>query len=142
MTSVNSLVNIAVFGIGGAVITAALIGLLLVVAGSGNATSPKVRTGFGVVSVVLLVLLPTFAAASALSGGAGFWAAFATAACVAAVVCAVNIALLPLAARRQAAASGAGSLAALRPSLPVVAVALVICVALGLLGAGVAALTV
>ncbi|MEV2275205.1 hypothetical protein AB0I72_06430 [Nocardiopsis sp. NPDC049922] len=142
MTSVNSLVNIAVFGIGGAVITAALIGLLLVVAGSGNGASPRVRTVFGTASVVLLVLLPTLAAANVLAGGAGFWTAFATAVCVAVVVCAVNVALLPLAARRQAAAGGADALAALRPSLPVVAVSLVICLVVGLLGAGVAALTV
>jgi hypothetical protein len=36
MTSVNSLVNIAVFGIGGAVLVAALIGLLLVLSGSSR----------------------------------------------------------------------------------------------------------
>lgn len=142
MTSVNSLVDIAVFGIVGAIMMAALIGLLLVVTGSARGASPRVRTAFGAASVVLLLALPTLAAANALSGGSGFWTAFATASCVVAVVYAVNVAMLPVVARRQAAASGDGALAGLRPSLPLLAAGLLICVALGLFGAAVAALVV
>jgi hypothetical protein len=140
MATVNSLVNIAVFGIVGAIMMAALIGLLLVLSGSGREVAPPVRVAFGAASVVLLVALPSLAAANALSGGAGFWAAFAVASCVVAVVYAVNVALLPVIVRRQAAATGRALPVALAPSLPVLALGLVFCLVLGLLGAGVAAL--
>ncbi|GAA1443168.1 hypothetical protein [Nocardiopsis tropica] len=142
MTSVNSLVDIAVFGIVGAIMMAALIGLLLVVSGSARGASPQVRVAFGVASVVLLVALPTLTAANTLSSGSGFWVAFATATCVVAVVYAVNVAMLPVVARRRAAATGETALASLRPSPPVLAAGLLICLALGLLGAAVAALVV
>ncbi|KOX24151.1 hypothetical protein [Nocardiopsis sp. NRRL B-16309] len=142
MTSVNSLVNIAVFGIVGAIMMAALIGLLLVLSGSARGVTPPVRVAFGVASVVLLVALPSLAAANTLAGGRGFWTAFAVASCVVAVVYAVNVALLPVIARRQATATGSALPAGLTPSLPVLALGLVFCLVLGLLGAGVAALAV
>ncbi|GAB2490853.1 hypothetical protein [Nocardiopsis aegyptia] len=140
MTSVNSLVNIAVFGIVGAIMMAALIGLLLVLSGSARGVTPPVRVAFGVASVVLLVALPSLAAANTLAGGGSFWTAFAVASCVVAVVYAVNVVLLPVIARRQAAATGGDVPAGLSPSLPVLALGLVFCVVLGLVGAGVAAL--
>ncbi|WP_160051613.1 hypothetical protein [Nocardiopsis sp. FR26] len=141
MSGVNSLVNIAVFGIVGAIMMAALVGLLLVVSGSARGATPVVRGAFGVVSVLLLVALPTLAAVNSLSAGVGFWTAFATATCVAAVVYAVNVALLPVVARRRFAGQRS-ALASLRPSLPVLAVGLLVCVSLGLLGSGLAALLV
>ncbi|WP_028647136.1 hypothetical protein [Nocardiopsis sp. CNT312] len=132
----HSLVDIAVFGIGGAIVMAALIGLLLVVSRGGREGSPLTRALFGSASVAVLVVLPALAAATALPKG--FWAAFAAAACVAAVLCTVNVLLLPAVTRRGAGAGTA--LAAVRPTLPVLAAVLVLCAALGLLGAGAAAL--
>lgn len=134
MTNVNSLVNIAVFGIGGAIVMAALIGLLLVASGSARGASPRVRLAFSCASIVLLVSLPSLAATNALATGATFGTAFVTATCVVAIVYAVNIALLPIVARRQAAAGGRPTLAGLRPSLPVLTVGLGICLLMGLLG--------
>ena len=142
MTDVNSLVNIAVFGIGGAIVMAALIGLLLVASGSARGASPRARLAFGCASIVLLVALPSLAATNALATGAGFGAAFVTAACVVAIVYAVNIALLPVVARRQAAVSGQAALARLRPSLPVLLAGLGICMLMGLLGSVVGLLAV
>lgn len=142
MTNVNSLVNIAVFGIGGAIVMAALIGLLLVASGSARGASPRVRLIFGCASIVLLVSLPSLAATNALATGAAFGTAFVTATCVVAVVYAVNIALFPIVTRRQAAASGQPTLARLRPSLPVLAAGLGICLLLGLLGSVVGLLLV
>jgi len=134
MTNVNSLVNIAVFGIGGAIIMAALIGLLLVASGSARGASPRVRLAFGCASIVLLVSLPSLAATNALVTSATFGTAFVTATCVVAIIYAVNIALLPVVARRQAAVSGQSALAGLRPSLPVLAAGLGVCLLMGLLG--------
>ncbi|MBB6121926.1 hypothetical protein [Nocardiopsis algeriensis] len=142
MTGVNFLVNIALFGIVGAVMAAALIGLLLVLSGRSKEAPAGLRVGFAAVSVLLLVAVPALAAAATLSGGGGFWAGFATAACVAAAVLAVNVLMLPMVARRQAAVSGGGVPAAPRPSLPVLAVGLLLCLLLGLLCAGAAALVV
>jgi hypothetical protein len=139
MTSVNSLVNIAVFGIGGAIMVAALIGLLLVVSGSSRGASPRLLTVFGTASVVLLVVLPSLSALNVLSGGGGFWVAFATASVVAAVMYAVNVALLPILARRQAVVSGRPGLGELRPSASVLLGGLVICLGVGLLVTGVTA---
>ena len=139
---VNSLVNIAVFGMGGAIVMAALIGLLLVASGSARGASPRARLAFGCASIVLLVALPSLAATNALATGAGFGAAFVTAACVVAIVYAVNIALLPVVARRQAAVSGQAALARLRPSLPVLLAGLGICMLMGLLGSVVGLLAV
>lgn len=140
MTHVNSLVNIAVFGIAGAIVMAALIGLLLLLPGGSRKKAPRTRAAFGVASVVLLVALPTLAAANALATGVGFWTAFATASCVVAVVCAVNVVALPMVARRRAAAGERSALASLRPSLPVLAAGLLVCLTLGLVGASAAAL--
>ncbi len=142
MASVNSLVNIAVFGVVGAILMAALLGLLLVVSGSSRGASPRSRAAFGIASVVVLIALPTLAAANTLAAGAGFWAAFAAAACVAAVLCAVNVVMLPVVARRQSSGGGQAALSSLRPSLPLLAAALLVCLVLGLVGASVAALVV
>ncbi|WP_306368562.1 hypothetical protein [Nocardiopsis sp. CC223A] len=137
MATVNSLVDIAVFGIVGAIMMAALVGLLLVASGRAGGISPGVQRGFAAAALGLLVAVPTLAAINVLSSGAGFWRAFAVAACVAAIAAAVNIGLSPLIAKRQ----GGGG-AALRPSLPVFAVGLVLCLTLGLVTAGLAALFV
>ncbi|MFY7068504.1 hypothetical protein ACOQFV_21815 [Nocardiopsis changdeensis] len=135
MTSVNSLVDIAVFGIVGAIMMAALVGLLLVASGRAGGVSPGVQRGFAAAALALLVAVPTLAAINVLASGAGFWRAFAVAACVAAIAAAVNIGLSPLVARRQGSAG-----TVLRPSLPVFAIGLVLCLALGLVTAGLAAL--
>ncbi|WP_083931749.1 hypothetical protein [Nocardiopsis salina] len=127
---------------GGAIVMAALIGLLLVASGSARGASPRARLAFGCASIVLLVALPSLAATNALATGAGFGAAFVTAACVVAIVYAVNIALLPVVARRQAAVSGQAALARLRPSLPVLLAGLGICMLMGLLGSVVGLLAV
>ncbi len=142
MTSVNSLVNIAVFGIGGAIMVAALIGLLLVVSGSARGSSPRLLTAFGAASVLLLVMLPSLAAFNVMSGGGGFWVGFASASVVAAVMYAVNVALLPVLARRQAMVSGRTGLGDLRPSASVLLGGLVICLGVGLLVTGVTAFVV
>lgn len=142
MTSVNSLVNIAVFGIGGAIMVAALIGLLLVVSGSSRGASPRLLTAFGAASVVLLVVLPSLSALNVLSAGDGFWTGFATASVVAAVMYAVNVALLPTLARRQAMVSGRPGLTEIRPSASVLLGGLVICLGVGLLVTGVTAFIV
>ncbi|MFE1079587.1 hypothetical protein ACFW31_13770 [Nocardiopsis alba] len=139
MTSVNSLVNIAVFGIGGAVLVAALIGLLLVLSGSSRGLPPRVLTGFGVVSIVLWVVLPALAALNAMSAGFGFWLGFGTASVVAMVMYAVNAAMLPMVARRQALVSGRSSLAGIKPTPSVLSGGLFVCLAMSLLVTGVMA---
>ncbi|GHC97233.1 hypothetical protein GCM10007079_50570 [Nocardiopsis terrae] len=142
MTSVNSLVNIAVFGIGGAILVAALIGLLLVVSGSAHGSSPRLLTAFGGASVVLLVVLPALAALNVMAGGGGFWAGLVNATVVAALMYAVNVALLPVLARRQAMVSGRPGLTDLRPSASVLLGGLVVCLGVGLLVTGVTAFVV
>lgn len=142
MSDVDSLVDIAVFGIGGAIVMAALIGLLLVASGPDPGASPRLRVGFGVASVALLLVLPTLTAVNTLGSGVGFWQAFATASGAVALVYAVNIALLPVVTRRQVAVNGRAAVPQPRPSLPVLAVGLVICLSLGLLGAGIGSLLV
>ncbi|MFD6100443.1 hypothetical protein ACFVWN_20295 [Nocardiopsis flavescens] len=133
----NSLVDIAVFGIVGAIMMAALVGLLLVASGRAGGISPGVQRVFAAAALALLVAVPTLAAINVLSSGAGFWTGFAVASCVAAVAAAVNVGLSPLVAGRRG-----GNATVLRPSLPVFAVGLVLCLALGLLTAGLAALFV
>ncbi|GAB3748495.1 hypothetical protein GCM10027590_67320 [Nocardiopsis nanhaiensis] len=135
----NSLVNIAVFGIGGAIMMAALVGLLLVVSGSARGASPRLFTVFGAASVVLLVLLPALASLNVMSDGAGFWMGFVSASTVAAVMYAVNVALLPVLARRQALVSGRPGLSRIKPSAPVLLGGLGVCLALGLIVTGVTA---
>ena len=135
----NSLVNIAVFGIGGAIMMAALVGLLLVVSGSARGASPRLFTVFGTASVVLLVLLPALASLNVMSGGAGFWVGFASASTVAAVMYAVNVALLPVLTRRQALVSGRPGLSRIKPTATVLLGGLGVCLALGLLVTGVTA---
>lgn len=140
MTVVNSLVDIAAFGIVGAIMMAALIGLLLVVAGRRASTAPSVRVAFGAASVVLLVALPALTAANVLGRTGLLLPAFLSATAVAVLVYAVNIALLPVVARRQAAVLGEGRLARIKPSPATLLGGLAVCAALGLLAVAIAAL--
>ena len=142
MVGVNSLVDVAVFGIGGAIVMAALIGLLLVASGGERGASSRLRVSFGIASVVLLLVLPTLTAVNTLGAGAGFWQAFAAASLVVALICAVNIVMLPVVARKQVAVHGRVAVPQPRLSLPVAAVALIVCLSLGLLGAGIGFLLV
>ncbi len=133
----DSLVNIAVFGIVGAAMMAALVGLLLVVSSRGSRATPLL---FGTVSVVLLIGVPSLAALDLLSGdpAAGVGRAFLAAFCVVAVIYAANVSLLPLVARRAAAARGGPLSAELRLSPAILVGGLLICALLGLVGAGLA----
>ncbi|GAA3735110.1 hypothetical protein GCM10022205_21020 [Spinactinospora alkalitolerans] len=126
------LVNVAVFGIAGAVMMGALIGLLLVF--SERTIGVGVQILFGAMSAVILVALPAMAAAGTFDAGAGFGQAFLAAFCVVTVVYAANIALLPLVAQRAAARRGAGP-TRLRLSPTTLAGGLVVCAVLGLIGA-------
>lgn len=139
MTNVNSLVNIVVFGIGGAILVAALLGLLLVVSGSSRGSTPRSLTAFGVASIVLWVVLPALTALNEMSAGAGFWVGFAGASVVAIVMYAVNAAMLPMVARRQALVSGRTGLAGIKPTPSVLVGGLVVCLAMALLVTGVTA---
>ncbi|ASU83230.1 hypothetical protein CDO52_10995 [Nocardiopsis gilva YIM 90087] len=133
----NSLVNIAVFGIVGAVIMAALIGLLLVLGGRGQGRGPQ--TVFGAISLVVLIAVPALAAVNLRSTapGTGFGPVFLVAFGVALVICAVNIAFLPLVARRAAAGRGEELAAGTRLSPALLGGGLLVCAVLGLVGAGV-----
>lgn len=140
MASVNSLVNIAVFGIGGAILVAALLGLLLVLSGSSRgSSSPRLLTVFGTASIVLWVILPALAALNVMSTGSGFWVGFAGASTVAIVMYGVNAAMLPMVARRQALMSGQAAIAGIRPTPSVLLGGLAICLAMALLVTGVMA---
>ncbi|MFC4561625.1 hypothetical protein ACFO4E_07135 [Nocardiopsis mangrovi] len=134
----NSLVNIVAFGIAGAVMMAALIGLLLIASGR-NAGRP-VRILFGAVAVVLLLMVPSIAALNLLAAdpSAGFGRALLVAFCVVAIVYATNVALIPLALRRAAAARGLDRPAPLRLTPATLLGGLIICAALGALDAGLA----
>jgi hypothetical protein len=133
---VDSLVTIAVFGIAGAAMMAALAGLLLIAAGRGAGL--PVRAAFGAVSAALLLAVPALAAADRLGAdpGTGFGGAFAAAFGAVLVVYVVNAAVVPPAARRVAGARGATALP--RPSAAVLAGGLLLCAVLGAAGAGLA----
>lgn len=139
MISVNSLVDIAVYGIGGAILVAALLGLLLVLSGSSRGASPRLLTVFGTASIVLWIVLPALAALNVMSAGAGFWVGLAGASTVAVVMYGVNAAMLPMVARRQALMSGQAKLAGIRPTPSVLLGGLVVCLAMALLVTGVMA---
>ncbi|WP_017605034.1 hypothetical protein [Nocardiopsis alkaliphila] len=139
MISVNSLVDIAVYGIGGAILVAALLGLLLVLSGSSRGASPRLLTVFGTASIVLWIVLPALAALNVMSAGAGFWVGLAGASTVAVVMYGVNAAMLPLVARRQALMSGQAKLTGIRPTPSVLLGGLVVCLAMALLVTGVMA---
>ncbi|MFC3998823.1 hypothetical protein ACFOVU_23055 [Nocardiopsis sediminis] len=136
----NSLVNIVMFGIVGAVMMAALIGLLLVA--SGRNAGRTVRVLFGGVSVVLLLMVPSIAALNLLAAepSAGFGRAFLVAFCVVAIVYAANVALIPLALRRAAAMRGLGRPAPRRLSPATLLGGLIMCAVLGAVDAGLALL--
>ncbi|GAB3447538.1 hypothetical protein GCM10027570_20090 [Streptomonospora sediminis] len=134
----NSLVNIAVFGIAGAVMLAALIGLLLAAAGR-SAVLPKGVLGAACTAVLLAV--PALAAVRTLGGdpAAGAGQAFLVASAATLVVYAAGAAMLPLVARRAAAGRGA----AVPNGLLTPAAAgggLLVCAALGAAGTGIALL--
>ncbi|MDA2807918.1 hypothetical protein [Nocardiopsis suaedae] len=94
----NSLVNIVLFGIVGAVMMAALLGLLLVA--GDRAPRKGVRVAFGAVSVAVLLGVPASAALGELAAGAGYGTAFISALAVEIIIYAANIALLPTVMRR------------------------------------------
>ncbi|WP_017541116.1 MULTISPECIES: hypothetical protein [Nocardiopsis] len=98
----NSLVNIVLFGIVGAVMMAALLGLLLVA--GDRAPAKGVRIAFGAVSVAVLLGVPASAALGELAAGGGYGAAFLSALAVEIIIYAVNIALLPAVLRRSGGA--------------------------------------
>ncbi|RCV52640.1 hypothetical protein [Marinitenerispora sediminis] len=134
----DALVNIAVFGIAGAVMMAALLGLLLVFAGHERARWARVL--FGTLSVVVLVALPALAAADLLSTGAapGFGRAFLTAFAVIVIIYAANVALLPLVTRRAAGPDRPAALP--RLSAATLVGGLVVCALLGVVDAGIGSL--
>ncbi|MBX9388194.1 hypothetical protein ACFPZ0_14195 [Streptomonospora nanhaiensis] len=139
----DSLVNIAVFGVVGAVMMAALVGLLLVVRRRG--TAPVASALLGAACVALLLAVPALAAAGLWGArpGAGIGQAFLVASAAVVVVYAAGVALLPLVARQAAAARGqaAPRLAGLglRLSARVALGGLAVCAALGAAGTGIAA---
>ncbi|GAA1986984.1 hypothetical protein GCM10009799_10680 [Nocardiopsis rhodophaea] len=133
----NWLVNIAVFGIVGAVIMAALIGLLLVLGSRTGGRGPQAV--FGAVSLVVLIAVPALAAVNLLNTApdTGFGLMFLVAFGVALVICAVNIAFLPLVARRAAAGRGEELAAGPRLSPALLGGGVLVCAVLGLVSAGV-----
>ncbi|MFC7330682.1 hypothetical protein [Marinactinospora rubrisoli] len=127
----DALVNIAVFGIAGAVMTAALMGLLMV-----SRISDRSKGARGLVVAVMLavfVVLPVLAVA-ALPGSPGFGGAFLTAFGVIAVGYVVNLAMTPLLLRVSPGSvrrvAGTWTFAGLA------AAALAVCAVLALLTAG------
>ncbi|WP_046472470.1 hypothetical protein [Allosalinactinospora lopnorensis] len=136
----SSLVTIVVFGIVGAVMMAALLGLLLVL--TGRAAGRSVQVAFGAMSVAVLLTVPALAASTLLAGdpAAGFGGAFLVAFCVVAVIYLANVALFPMAARRVAAEHGTGRSGVPTPSPAALAVGLLVCAAFGLASTGTAVL--
>ncbi|QBI53720.1 hypothetical protein [Streptomonospora litoralis] len=135
----NSLVDIAVFGMAGAVTLAALVGLLLVVAGR-SAVLPK--SALGAVCAALLLAVPALAAGRTLGGdaGAGAGQAFLVASATMAVVYAAGAALLPLVVRRAAAGRGVAVPRGLRPTPAAAGWGVLVCAAFGAAGTGIALL--
>ncbi|GAB3499795.1 hypothetical protein [Nocardiopsis coralliicola] len=128
----NWLVNIVLFGLVGAVMMAALLGIALVLL--GRAPGKAARVGLGAATVALMLGVPGLAAADALSSG-GFPTALASAFAVAVIVYAVNVALFPAVLRR--AGRAAPPRAALSPGL--LAGGVLVCAVLALAAAGIAA---
>jgi len=135
---VNSLVDIVLFGVIGAVMLAALLGLMLLT--TGRSQGQGLRAVFGVASTILLIAVPALAAAQALGSGQGFPQALATAFGVEVIIFAANLALMPAVVRRAAAAQGVtGPLPSPLSPIPLIG-GLVSCALLALVGTGIAAI--
>ncbi|MFC4866241.1 MULTISPECIES: hypothetical protein [Streptomonospora] len=135
----SSLVDIAVFGIAGAVMLAALVGLLLV---AGRSAAAPAKGALGAVCAALLLAVPALAAARTLGGdpAAGAGQAFLVASAAVVVVYAAGMALLPLVARQAAAGLGVAEPRGLRLTPAVAGGGLLVCAALGAAGTGIALL--
>nr|WP_156000086.1 hypothetical protein [Streptomonospora sp. PA3] len=133
------MVDIAVFGIAGAVLLAALTGLLLVAA-RRSAALPK--GALGAACAVLLLAVPALAAGRTLGGdpAAGWGQAFLVASAAVVVVYAAGMALLPLVARQAAAGRGVAVPRGLRLTPAAAGGGLLVCAALGAAGTGIALL--
>ncbi len=134
----NILVNILVFGIIGALMMAALLGLLLV--RTGGTANRGLPVAFGAMAVVVVLAVPALAASRTMATdpGAGLGWAFLVAFAVVTISYLANVALLPMVRRRMAAVHGAGRAARLAPSGAALAGGLLLCAALGLISAGIA----
>ncbi|GAA4889847.1 hypothetical protein [Streptomonospora salina] len=130
----DSLVDIVVFGFAGAVVLAALVGLLLV-AGRSLPTG-----ALGAVCAALLLAVPAMAAGRTLSAGVGAGQAFLVASASVVVVYAAGVALLPIVARQAAAGRGTAVPSGLRFTPATAGGGLLVCAALGAAGTGIALL--
>ncbi|RNL82104.1 hypothetical protein EFW17_20265 [Halostreptopolyspora alba] len=129
-----------VFGTVGALLIAALLGLLLV--STGRSAGRGVPVALGATALAVLLAVPTLAASNVVAAGgrAGFGLAFLVAFGVVALTYVVNVALLPLMSRRVAAVHGTERASRLYPSGGTLAGGLLICAAFGLVGASIAVL--
>ncbi|KIH96895.1 hypothetical protein LP52_22370 [Streptomonospora alba] len=130
----NSLVDIVVFGIAGAVVLAAVVGLLLV----AGRSLPK--GALGAVCVALLLAVPAMAASRTLSGGVGAGGAFLVASAAVVIVYAAGVALLPIVTRQAAAGRGVAVPSGLRITPATAGGGLLVCAVLGAAGTGIALL--
>ncbi|MBB4930738.1 hypothetical protein F4561_001558 [Lipingzhangella halophila] len=136
----NSLVNIFVFGTVGALMMAAVLGLLLI--RTGRPARRGMPVAFSAMVVVVLLAVPALAASTVLAAGtgAGFGEAYLVAFGVVTLTYLANVALLPLVARRVAAEHGTERAAQLRPSPATLVGGLLICSVFGLVSTGIAVL--
>ncbi|MEY9213140.1 hypothetical protein NI17_002235 [Thermobifida halotolerans] len=128
---ISLLTTIAIFGVGGAVLNIALQGLLLTLVGRSSRTGPRVASGVAI--ALLLVVLPTLAAANLLTtvAEAGFASAFTASLCVALLIVGSTLLFSAVTTRRSARPESLPRL-----SGPAVYLgALGICVLVGILGA-------
>lgn len=134
----SALINIAVFGIVGAVMMAALIGLLL--AATVRRSGAWVASVFSTVAVVLLIAVPALAVVNvrATGTGTGFGQAWLVAFAVVAIVYAANLFLLPLVRRRFAAVWDSQQARELRVSWPMLAGGVVLCALLAMCATAIA----
>lgn len=124
----NTLVDVVMFGIVGAVMVAALMGLLAVAAARSAGT--PLKAACTVLAGVVLLAAPALAARST---GAGFGPAFLVALGVVLIVYAANVALVPVITRRAAAGHTS---AVPRPTVPMLAAGVLVCAAVALLATG------
>ncbi|TQN32120.1 hypothetical protein FHX37_2048 [Haloactinospora alba] len=134
----SALINIAVFGVVGAVMMAALIGLLL--ATTARRSGAWVASVFSTVSVVLLIAVPALAVVNvrATVTGTGLGQAWLVAFAVVAIVYAANLFLLPLVRRRFAAVRDDRGARELRVSWSMLAGGVVLCALLAVCATAVA----
>lgn len=135
---VSILLAIAVFGVVGAVLSTALLGLVVIVTRRSDGAASRV--GLGATALAMLVVVPTLAALSVLQGrdGAGFGVAFGTAFGVVAVMAVVNVVVVPLLTRRVAATGDGRLLDHVRRSPAVMVGGGLTCALMGLVTAGLA----